>query len=167
MWKFKLSTCAWLNLKIYLDLHGSLNFHRGQGFIFKKTLTCVEVSHLLNKMHIFWQFMPKYGQVMLSYVKIWQSYAKIWQSYVKIWQSCTLLYQDKAIYCQIWPRYAKSCLVISGMGRICWDMPRITSPIIGPEFWTFSGQSSKQFYLILDYFELKFNVIGKFWLTCI
>ena len=80
---------------------GSLNFQPVQGFIFKKTLTCVEVSHLLNKMHIFWQFMPKYGQVMLSYVKIWQSYAKIWQSYVKIWQSCTLLYQDMAIYCQI------------------------------------------------------------------
>ena len=30
-----------------------------------------------------------------------------------------------------------------------------SSPIFGPDFWTFSGQPSKPFYLLIDYFELK------------
>ena len=59
--------------------------------------------------------MSRYGKVMPRYGKVMSRYGKAVPIYIKIWPYIARYDQDM-------PSHAE---LLVGMGRICWDMPRI------------------------------------------
>ena len=59
--------------------------------------------------------MSRYGKVMPRYGKVMSRYGKAVPFYIKIWPYIARYDQDMPSHVEL----------LVGMGRICWDMPRI------------------------------------------